>query len=68
MRMVATRAMAANIGLRVILAGWPENNQRWEGYFPGFRGAGGELRREIRDRERRDRRLISDAKAWMNGP
>ena len=62
-RMVATRTVA-EAGLRVILAGWPEDNPNWEGYFPEFRGAGGELRREIHDHDYWDQRTISSAEGW----
>ena len=72
--MVATRTVAG-AGLRVILAGWPEDNPNWEGYFPEFRGAGGELRREIHDHDYWDQRTISSAEGWwcvqnwgVNGP
>ena len=34
----------AGEGLTVVLTPWPEGNSDWEGYFPGFRRAGGELK------------------------
>lgn len=66
-RMDTVRVSAAKIGLRVVLAWWPEDNLGWEGYSPGFREAGGDLRGEIHDYEYRDRRSIFDAKLWRNG-
>ena len=30
-------------GLTVMLKPWPEGNSNWEGYFPAFRMAGGQL-------------------------
>ena len=66
--MDALRVSAAKFGLRVVLVGWPEDNPGWEGYFPEFREAGGELRRETHDYEYRDRRSIFYAELWMNGP
>ena len=65
--MVTARRTAANVGLRVVLAGWPEDNPAWKGYFPEFREAGGELRREFHDYEYRDQRSIFDAKHWVSG-
>jgi hypothetical protein len=41
-----TGCTVARGGLGVVMAGWPEGNSNWEGYFPEFRRAGGELRRE----------------------
>ena len=65
-RMDTVRVSAAKTGLRVVLAWWPEDHLGWEGYSPGFRGAGGDLTGEIHD-EYRDRRSIFDAKLWRNG-
>lgn len=47
-RMVTMRSNAGD-GLRAVLNGLPEDEPSWEEYFPEFRRAGGELRREIRD-------------------
>jgi len=52
--------------LRVVLAGWPEDDPNWEGYFLEFRRAGGELRREICDYDYLDPETISSPERWMN--
>ena len=52
--------------LRVVLAGWQEDNPNWEGYFPEFRRAGGELRREILDCGYWNPRTVSSAESWTN--
>ena len=67
-RMATARGVGVNIGLRVVLTGWPEGDLCWEGYFPEFRGAGGELKREIHDDECWDQRSIWYSKSWVNGP
>jgi hypothetical protein len=53
--------------LSVVLAGWPEDNPNWEGYFPEFSRAVGELRKEIHDHDNWDPRTIFDAERWKNG-
>ena len=52
--------------LRVMLAGWPEDNPNWEGFFPEFRRAGGELRREIFDYGYWNPRTVFNAECWIN--
>ena len=65
-RMVAARAVKKAC-LKVVLTGWQEDNSNWEGYFPEFRRAGGELRRESHDLDHLDPFTIWDAENWRNG-
>ena len=64
-RMVDARA-TAKVVLRVVLAGWPEDNPDWKGYFPEFRRAGGDLRRETHDHGYRDPSSIPNAEFWRS--
>ena len=47
---LASERVKAKGGLAVTLTPWLEGDTSWGGYFPEFRKAGGELRREIGDR------------------
>ena len=64
---VATVRTTAKASLMVVLAGWPEDNPNWEGYFPEFGRAGGILRREIHDHEYWDPRMLFVAERWRDG-
>ena len=66
--MTTVRTGRAKGGLVVVMAGWPEDDPGWEEYFPEFKRAGGELRRETHDHEYWDTRLVSDAEVWRNRP
>ena len=63
--MVTTRT-TTRVGLRVVLAGWLENNTCWKGYFPGFRRAGGELRKATRDYDYWDPVSTLEVDGWRN--
>ncbi|KAF9777750.1 hypothetical protein BJ322DRAFT_1095577 [Thelephora terrestris] len=63
--MIIARTTGA-VGLRVVLAGWLEDNPGWGEYFPGCREAVGELRREAHDYEYCDMVAIRDAEYWRD--
>ena len=65
---VGSERTGAEDGLCAVMAGWPEDNPNWEGYFPEFRRAGGKVGRETHDYEYWDPRAISQADVWRNGP